>query len=136
MTRPGPLPLVLVVDDEPFIARVVRLVLADHGLARVAVARSADAMWKALAAEKPALILLDLLLPDAHGLGLLAALRECPEYADIPVVILTSVATGSHPADSMPGAAAVLRKPLSPRALLKTVQELLQNDHTRRSQSE
>jgi chemotaxis family two-component system response regulator PixG len=119
------LPLVLAVDDEPFVGRVLRLLLADAGLARVRVAGSAEEMWAALGEERPALILLDVLLPDAHGLALLGQIREARQFRDIPVVVMTGVAGIARDTPGLDLAQGVMAKPISPRSLLPCVERFV-----------
>ncbi len=79
-------PRILVVDDEPPIRKLLRMGLASQGyeVLEAADARSAVAQL----AEKPALVILDLGLPDVDGLELLRGIRQ--RQADLPVVVLSS----------------------------------------------
>jgi two-component system phosphate regulon response regulator PhoB len=119
------LPLVLVVDDEPFVGRVIRMLLTDAALARVVIALSAADMWRLLDEERPGLVLLDVLLPDGHGLALLRRLREGGEWADLPVLIMTGVVGLDEGAPDLALAQGIVSKPISPKRLLKAVRELL-----------
>lgn len=114
-------PIVLVVDDEPFVGRVIRLVLEEQGLAEVVVVGSGAEMWEALAQVEPDLILLDILLPDAHGAALLSQLREDEEHRDVPVIILTGVVGVEGSTVGFDMAEGILAKPLAPRALQEAV---------------
>jgi two-component system phosphate regulon response regulator PhoB len=120
-----PLPLVLVVDDEPFVGRVLRMLLAEASMARVSIAGSVAEMWELLAEERPDLMLLDVLLPDGHGLGLLRQFRESEEWADLPVLIMTGVVGLDEGAPDLRLAQGVVSKPISPKRLLRAVGELL-----------
>lgn len=119
-------PLVLVVDDEPFVGRVIRLVLEEQRLAEVMVAGCGAEMWEVLARAKPDLILLDILLPDAHGLALLSQLQDNEQYKDVPVIVLTGVAGVESSAGGFELAEGILAKPLAPRALQETVRRYTQ----------
>lgn len=114
-------PLVLVVDDEPFVARVVRLVLEDEGLARVLEAQTAAEMWQVLSERKPDLVFIDILLPDAHGAALVREFREHDRYKDLPVIILTGVAGVESLAEYADMAVEIMSKPLPPHVLKETV---------------
>jgi CheY-like chemotaxis protein len=117
---------VLAVAGDPADLRLVERLLGAHAHADVRGAtRGGDAL--ALAREAvPDLVLVDLELPDLHGVEVLRGLRADPATAHVPVVVLA--------ADATPGAARLLRdagatehltKPLDVRALLETVSRLL-----------
>src|SRR5581483_3005524 len=78
-----PMKQILVVDDEPEIARIVRDYLAAAGFG---VTTAADGE-SALAAARPDLVILDLGLPRRDGLDVLRELRRA---GDVPVVVLTA----------------------------------------------
>lgn len=79
---------VLMIEDDPSIADMYRLQL-EFDAFRVTVATSAEVGFKALIADAPDIILLDLLLPDQNGFDVLASLKErFPEPP--PVVILSN----------------------------------------------
>ena len=118
-------PLVVVVDDEPFVGRVIRMLLSEASLARVAIAGSAAEMWELLAREKPDLMLLDVLLPDGHGLGLLRQLRESEKWASLPVLIMTGLVGLDQGSPDLGLAQGVVSKPISPKRLLRAVGDLL-----------
>ena len=82
----------LVVDDEPdavlilartLLARGYRVITAESGLQAINLAK----------AEKPDLILLDILMPDMDGTQVAAALQEDPTTRNIPVIFLTCLIT-------------------------------------------
>jgi two-component system KDP operon response regulator KdpE len=76
---------ILVVDDEPQIRRFLRLGLEGHGYA-VIEAATADAAMRAAVTQQPALVVLDLGLPDQEGFAVLSTLRE---WSRVPVLILS-----------------------------------------------
>src|SRR5579884_2651706 len=77
---------VLVVDDEPPIRRFLRMSLAAAGY-RVVEAVDAAGARRALAADKPDLMILDLGLPDDSGLDLIGALRRSTR---LPIIVLSA----------------------------------------------
>jgi DNA-binding response OmpR family regulator len=79
-------PLVLVIDDEPGIVDFIEVGLRDEGY-RVATAATAGAGMRALREHAPAVVILDVGLPDEDGFSLLARLRS---ESDVPVVMLTA----------------------------------------------
>src|SRR5919204_622263 len=99
MRRPPLLPMrqserrsrILVVDDEPDVRLLCRLVLEAEGHEVVESATGREALQLATEAE-PDLVVLDVMLPDLDGWHVLAALRENPATAELPVVMLTAKA--------------------------------------------
>jgi two-component system, OmpR family, phosphate regulon response regulator PhoB len=82
---------VLLVEDEPDVARLLDFNLRGAGFEVVAVARGGDAL--ALARSRPApfhVVVLDLMLPDTSGYDVCKALRADPGTADVGVLILTA----------------------------------------------
>jgi type IV pilus assembly protein PilB len=112
MRRPA---RVLVVDDQPANLALVRRILEPAGY-EIYEARS-GAETLALAQEKvPDLILLDMHLPDLHGLDVMRRLREEPRSADIRIVAMSALAT---PEDRglwlQAGCAGYIEKPINVR---------------------
>lgn len=87
---PAPSKQVLVVEDEPDIAELIRYHLEGNGYRVTTAARGEEALAKARQ-EKPDLITLDIRLPDIDGFEVLQRLKSDAETADIPVVILSIV---------------------------------------------
>jgi two-component system, OmpR family, KDP operon response regulator KdpE len=84
MTGPGP--LVLVVEDEPQMRRFLRATLAAHGYRLVEAASAAEASLVANS-HNPALVLLDLGLPDGDGIELTRKLRGVIE---VPIIVISA----------------------------------------------
>jgi two-component system KDP operon response regulator KdpE len=80
---------ILVVDDDLQLRRFLRTTLAGHGHA-VAEAGSVAEAVDAIGRIRPAVILLDLGLPDGDGLAVLAALRALPAASRPPVIVLSA----------------------------------------------
>jgi len=78
-------PLILVIDDEPQIRRLLRITLEAHGY-RMTDATTGGAGIVEAAQSRPEAILLDLGLPDLDGLTVLQRLRE---WSRVPVIVLT-----------------------------------------------
>lgn len=112
--------LVLIIEDDPLVADLLGRAFALDGYATVC-ADSGAAARRALEQHRPALITLDLYLPDAYGLDLLAQLRAAGLVA-APVVVITTDTTAVRCAAGL--AAAVLLKPFSIGELLDTAAAL------------
>jgi signal transduction histidine kinase/DNA-binding response OmpR family regulator len=114
--------LVLVVDDDPEVVRVVRASLEEEGLG--VVAASTAAAGAQLAADRsPDLVLLDLMLPDRGGLRLLRSLKSDPATSGIPVLVV-SITSASLKGLTL-GASERLVKPLDRAAVVAAVARLL-----------
>lgn len=85
MTEPTR-PLILAVDDEPDILRMLALALAEDGFQVVPVRRAADVV-PLVRERRPALVLLDIMLPEKSGLELLDEIRA---FSAVPVILLTA----------------------------------------------
>jgi threonine synthase len=88
--RPPMIHDVLVIDDERRDARLIRRLLEATGRYRVQEAYNGEAALQAIQEQKPALIVLDLMLPDISGEDLLERLKNDPITSSIPVVVLTA----------------------------------------------
>jgi CheY-like chemotaxis protein len=80
---------VLVVDDDPHVADLVRQSLEDEPY-QIDAAADGLAALDAVRNRRPDVILLDLLMPRMDGFELIAALQQDPERRDIPVIVLTA----------------------------------------------
>ena len=102
---------ILVIEDDPLIIHAILPKLQERGEPLIA---TTGEQGLELAAETPNLILLDLNLPDYHGLELIRLLRHQLGFADIPIVVLT----GTHDTKTEvqcleAGASDFLRKPIA-----------------------
>lgn len=81
--------MVFLLEDDGSIRNFVLYALNNSGLEARGFERPSE-FWAALAEEKPAVVLLDIMLPEEDGLSVLAKLRADREYADMPVIMLTA----------------------------------------------
>jgi DNA-binding response OmpR family regulator len=113
---------ILVVDDEPMVREVVARYLERDGL-RVHEAADGDQAAAWLASNRPALVVLDIMLPGVDGLALLRRLRA---DGDVPVILLTARAEEVDRVVGLElGADDYVVKPFSPRELAVRVRNLL-----------
>ena len=81
---------VLLVDDQPVIAMMVRKMLASDPAIEVHVCAHATEAVARAREVRPTVILQDLVMPEANGLDLVLAYRSMPETRDIPIIVLSS----------------------------------------------
>ncbi|NPV86005.1 MAG: response regulator transcription factor [Anaerolineae bacterium] len=113
---------ILVVDDEERMARFIRLNLEHDGFRVVEAYRGVQAM-DALRKEMPALILLDVMLPDIDGFEVLRMVRE---ISSVPVIMLTAKGEEDDRVRGLElGADDYVTKPFSPRELVSRVRAVL-----------
>ena len=96
--------LVLIVDDDADVRRILRTTIEGAGMSAVEAANGREALERLAAGPRPALLLLDLMMPEVDGFGTLDAIRSDPGLADLPVVILTAKDLSGGRADLSPGA--------------------------------
>jgi CheY-like chemotaxis protein len=82
--------LVLVVDDDPDLVEAVCMKLESENY-RVAKAYDGNEAWERIKEERPALIVLDVMMPEKDGYAVCREIKSDPEYKDITVVLLTAV---------------------------------------------
>jgi two-component system, OmpR family, KDP operon response regulator KdpE len=106
--------VVLVVDDEPQIRRVVRNAVTSDDIRVIEAANGRDAIDMA-AAERPVLIVLDLGLPDIQGIDVC---REVRQWSSAPIIVLSARHSDSEKVELLDaGADDYLTKPFSPSEL-------------------
>jgi signal transduction histidine kinase len=105
-------PRILVIDDDVASRYVLRRWL--DGRYRVDEAQNGQEGLR-LAAERPAAIFLDVVMPDLTGFEVLERLKADPATRDIPVVVYTALVLGANDRERLGAAAAILRKSTSSR---------------------
>ncbi len=116
---------VLVADDEPHIGRIIQMKL-EQGPYEVTLVADGRAALDLLRGETPIdLVLLDIMMPHASGLEVLAEARELPHRRETPVIILTAKGQDADRRQAVElGATDFFTKPFSPKKLLARVDEI------------
>ena len=118
-------PKILVVDDEPDALEVLGFKLKEAGFTPI-FAKDGGRAIAAARDERPALIVLDLMLPEIDGLEVCKILRRDPATAMIPVIMLTARAAEMDRVLGLElGADDYVTKPFSPRELVLRIKKLL-----------
>lgn len=116
---------ILIVDDSPTIRRIVRAAFRDAPVA-IAEAGSGLEAIEQLSLAAVGLMVLDLNMPDMHGLEVLTFVRQHPSLARLPVIVLTTRGDdASRHAALAAGATLYLTKPFAPQALSEKALGLL-----------
>ncbi|MHB0997444.1 MAG: response regulator [Elusimicrobiales bacterium] len=119
--------ILIVDDDKNFIDTLEDGLKLKNVEAEVAVAKSAREALNALSGSVPSVIILDIQLPDMHGIEFLRVLRESSRLKRVPVVFISAKYT--EPADRseamLAGAGAFFSKPIDIDELWKELKYLL-----------
>jgi CheY-like chemotaxis protein len=127
------LPYIIVADDDPDILEAIMTVLesADY---QVASATDGQRCLEMVRKRKPDLLLLDLLMPRMDGFAVIRELRMEPGYADLPIIVLTTVVEDAsrrryelETGHSM-AVTTYLQKPVAPAVLLKRIETTLSKE--------
>jgi DNA-binding response OmpR family regulator len=116
-------PLVLVVEDDPSVRGLLQTLLTAEGYEVNAASDGLAGLVKA-AAQQPALILLDRMMPDLGGLRVLEELRSDATMASIPVVVVTGKVDAVPGLREVLGEKSVFSKPFAVSELLERVAEI------------
>lgn len=117
---------VLIADDEPNIVVSLEFLMKREGHA-VSVARDGPAALEAIRRDKPALVLLDVMMPGLSGFEVCQAVRADESLAGVKIVMLSAKGRDTDLAKGRAlGADAYVTKPFSTRELAETVRTLLE----------
>ena len=118
---------ILLVDDDPLLVRMYQRKLENDGYT-VATADDGDVALNQVAASKPDLILLDIMMPKVNGLQVLSKLKENKETSNIPVILLTNVSGSDEDIDrglELGAVAYLVKAGNRPAAVVEKVKEIL-----------
>lgn len=119
---------VLVVDDSPTMRRMIISSLHDLSLLQFEQAESGLVAIEKLALFRFDVVILDLNMPDMHGMEVLNFLKNHTVYKTIPVVVLTTKNDESTRIASIQGGASMfLSKPFKPQEFSDTIRKILTN---------
>ena len=115
---------ILIVEDEPDIAQLVKLYLEKDGF-RPTIAKTGVEGLKLVKTERPDMVILDLMLPEMDGLEICKKIRTSLDTALLPIMMLTAKAEESDTIIGLElGADDYVTKPFSPKVLVARVKAL------------
>lgn len=115
---------VLLIEDEPNIIEAIRFILSRDGW-RVDTHSDGATALSAVAHRRPDIVILDVMLPNRSGYDILRDIRNDPETADLPVLMLTARGQkADRELAERRGASLFMTKPFSNAEVLATVREL------------
>jgi twitching motility two-component system response regulator PilG len=118
---------VLIVDDSASVRKLVELTLRRSGFSVISAVSGVSAL-ATLAETRPDLILLDVMLVSLDGFQLCRAIRNHPDYAQTPIIILSGRESEADRQTGLSaGVDAYLTKPFKPNELTEIVNTLLAN---------
>ncbi|NJR70311.1 MAG: response regulator, partial [Synechococcales cyanobacterium CRU_2_2] len=119
--------VVLVIDDSVHVRRYLTLTLERAGYEVVPAKDGREGVDKLLGGLRVAAVLCDVEMPRLDGYGVLDEIKGRPEFAKLPITMLTSRNSDKHRKLALKlGASAYFSKPYNDQALLKTLEELIQ----------
>jgi two-component system phosphate regulon response regulator PhoB len=118
-------PHVLIVEDEPDIADLIRFHCDREGMEAEVIGAGKPAV-ESIRKSPPDVVILDLMLPDVGGIEICRRLKQWPETREIPVVMVTAKGEESDVVTGLEiGADDYVVKPFSPRVLMARVRAVL-----------
>jgi DNA-binding response OmpR family regulator len=123
--EPRALPVVLAVDDDPAVLRIIESQLSRHDFA-VKTAASGEEALRMLRDLTPALLILDVMMDGISGYDLCLVVKRDPRLKEVPVIFLTSRETPQdYKTGHELGAVIYMVKPFKAEKLLNIVQMLI-----------
>lgn len=115
--------LVLVVEDDPSVAALERAILETEGFDVIVAKDGLEGLVK-MEFEHPAVVILDVMMPDVDGGRVLTEMLSQPNLAGVPVIVVTGAANAHQRFDAVVGRENVITKPFEPSALVARVEAL------------
>lgn len=119
---------ILIAEDSATAVEMLKRALAPLGHS-IVVATDGEETEKLIRAERPDLLILDIIMPKINGFQLCRTLRADPQFSSLPIIVITSMDRESDRYWGMKqGASEYLVKPVDPSVLVQKVQNYLQDN--------
>ena len=120
---------VLVAEDDPVIVKLLGFLLDREGYTSSFAADGREALELIKTSPPPCLILLDMMLPHLNGLQLVPAIRNKPEWSDVPIIMLTANSTEKDIVRALDaGANDYVLKPFNPQELMARLRRFIRQE--------
>jgi diguanylate cyclase (GGDEF)-like protein len=117
---------IMMIDDEPITMDAVQAFLEEAGYRNFVLLDDSTRAMQQLRVQRPDVLLLDVMMPLVSGFDILGMLRKEPEFAHLPVIILTSSSDAATKLQALDlGATDFLSKPVDPSELALRVRNTL-----------
>jgi CheY-like chemotaxis protein len=117
---------VLVVEDNPNNMKLINMVLNRHGYETIGAVTGEEGVEKA-GAEKPDMILMDIMLPDIDGLETTRRIRKIESMQKIPIIAITSYAmAGDREKILEAGCNGYFEKPINPLTIMNDIEKIVE----------
>src|SRR3990172_483998 len=116
---------ILSIDDSPTVQRLIEMILSSQGYQVILASDGEEGITKAKA-ERPAVILIDFVMPKMNGYQVCKILKEDPDFKDPPIILVPSKGdkVGSKFVDVL-GITEYFTKPFQPEELLAKIREVI-----------
>ncbi|MFN3360726.1 MAG: response regulator transcription factor [Pseudanabaenaceae cyanobacterium] len=126
----------LLVDDEPGLREAVSAYLEDSGFT-VKMAANGKEAWQSIEADRPDLVISDIMMPQVNGYEFLQKIRSDERFLNLPVIFLTARGmTSDRIKGYQSGVDAYIAKPFDPEELVAIVQNILKRKQAQSSGTE
>jgi DNA-binding response OmpR family regulator len=127
---------IVIIEDDPAIRSILSVALKGAGFTIIKEAESGDEGLKLAKELKPSLILLDLMLPRTDGFAVCKKIRENPETASTPIIMLTARSEEEDIVRGLEcGADDYMTKPFSRQVLLARIRAVLRRPQSRMAEA-
>lgn len=117
-------PLILVVEDDPSVQNLLTMLLEGEGFDVIAARDGLEGLVK-MELQHPALLVLDLMMPNVSGDRMIEEVRADPRLKAVPIIVVSGRHDVHDAFDDVLGAENVFAKPLDPAKLIERVEEIL-----------
>jgi CheY-like chemotaxis protein len=116
---------ILDIDDSPTVQRLIEMILSSQGYQVILASDGEEGIAKARS-ERPAVILVDFVMPKMNGFQVCKTLKEDPDFKDTPIILVTSKGdkVGGKFVDVL-GITEYFTKPFQPEELLAKIREII-----------
>ena len=119
-------PKILIVDDEPYLAEALTFVLSREGY-EVSIASDGEEALQEIAADKPQVMFLDIMMPKKNGYEVCEIIRKIPELKDIYIIMLSAKGWDTDREKGLSlGANDFITKPYHPKDAVFAVKKALE----------